>query len=111
MGVRRSPLAASDTPARAPTRARVKLSRYGWVRDLPDKRDLLYAAPPEVAAALPAKADLRGEFPAPYDQGSLGSCTANAIAGALQFVEMKEGQTPVVMPSVAVIAPLEPPTT
>ena len=77
----------------------MKLSRYGWVRDLPDKRDLLYAAPPEVAAALPAKADLRGEFPAPYDQGSLGSCTANAIAGALQFVEMKEGQTPVVMPS------------
>jgi C1A family cysteine protease len=29
----------------------------------------------------------------------LGSCTANAIAGALQYLECKEGQTPPVMPS------------
>jgi C1A family cysteine protease len=77
----------------------MKLQRYGWVRDLPDKRDLLYSAPPEIAAALPPRVDLRSEFPPPYDQGSLGSCTANAIAGGLQFLELKEGEQPAVMPS------------
>jgi C1A family cysteine protease len=77
----------------------VKLSRYGWVRDLPDKRDLLYAAPPEISQALPPSVDLRSQFPPPYDQGSLGSCTANAISGALQFLELKEGEQPAVMPS------------
>lgn len=77
----------------------MKLQRYGWVRDLPDKRDFLYSAPAEVAAALPPRADLRSQFPPPYDQGSLGSCTANAIAGALQFLELKEGEQPAVMPS------------
>jgi C1A family cysteine protease len=77
----------------------VKVQRYGWVRDLPDRRDLLYSAPPEVAAALPARVDLRSQFPPPYDQGQLGSCTANAIAGALQFLELKQGEAPSVMPS------------
>jgi C1A family cysteine protease len=72
---------------------------YGWVRDLPDKRDRLYSAPHEVAAALPPRVDLRTGFPPPYDQGALGSCTANAIAGALQFLELKEGEQPAVMPS------------
>jgi C1A family cysteine protease len=77
----------------------VKLQGYGWVRDLPDQRDLLYAPPPDIAAALPPKSDLRSGFQAPYDQGALGSCTANAIAGALQFLERKEGEVPPVMPS------------
>lgn len=77
----------------------MKLSRYGWVRDLPDQRDLMYEAPTAVAAALPAKVDLRSGFQAPYDQGALGSCTANAIAGALQFLEQKEGEAQPVMPS------------
>jgi len=77
----------------------VKVAGYGWVRDLPDQRDFLYAPPPAVAAALPAQADLRAQFPAPYDQEQLGSCTANAIAGALQFLEGKEGSPAPVMPS------------
>lgn len=77
----------------------MKVQRYGWVRDLPDQRDLLYAAPPDISAALPPKVDLRAQFPPPYDQGMLGSCTANAIAGALEFLEIKEQQQPPVMPS------------
>ena len=77
----------------------MKLARYGWVRDLPDVRDLLYATPSDVAAALPRSVDLRPGFQAPYDQGSLGSCTANAISGALQFLEQKEGANPPPMPS------------
>ena len=57
-----------------------KISRFGWVPDLPDARDHLYAAPPERLGRLPASVDLRPACPPVYDQGELGSCTANAIA-------------------------------
>ena len=77
----------------------MKLAHYGWVRDIPDQRDLLYAPPPAISAALPPRVDLRSQCPPPYDQGQLGSCTANAIAGALQFLEGKEGSPAPVMPS------------
>jgi len=66
------------------------IARYGWTPDLPDRRDLLYAAPPDVAKALPAKVDLRSKCPPVYDQGQLGSCTANSIAGAIEFDQMKQ---------------------
>jgi C1A family cysteine protease len=67
-----------------------KIQGYGWNPDLPDGRDLMYAAPPEVVTALPPKVDLRPECPAVYDQGQLGSCTANAIGAALEFDQMKQ---------------------
>ena len=67
-----------------------KIQGYGWNPDMPDGRDLLYAAPPEVATALPPMVDLRPQCPPVYDQGHLGSCTANSIAGALEFDQMKE---------------------
>jgi C1A family cysteine protease len=57
---------------------------------MPDPRDFLYAAPPQVLKALPAQADLRGSCPAVYDQGELGSCTANAIGGAFEFEQKKQ---------------------
>lgn len=41
-------------------------------------------------ASLPASVDLRSMCPKIYDQGQLGSCTANAINGAMQFSMMKE---------------------
>jgi len=56
-----------------------QIARYGWIPDLPDQRDHLYAAPVAILAALPAKADLRTRCPAVYDQGQLGSCTGNAM--------------------------------
>jgi C1A family cysteine protease len=58
---------------------------YGWLPDLPDQRDHLYAAPPTVLRRLPRRVDLRPECPPVFDQGSLGSCTANAIANAYRF--------------------------
>jgi C1A family cysteine protease len=42
------------------------------------------------ATGLPASADLRPQCPPVYDQGQLGSCTANAIAGAIQFDRLKQ---------------------
>lgn len=68
---------------------RHKLSHYGWVPDLPDARDHLYRAPKAVGP-LPKSVDLRPGCPAVYDQGELGSCTANAIAGAIEFDQRKQ---------------------
>jgi C1A family cysteine protease len=68
----------------------VKVQRYGWIPDLPDNRDHMYAAPPQFLAALPTSVDLRKECPPVYDQGQLGSCTANAIGGAMEFEQKKQ---------------------
>ena len=73
--------------------------RYGWICDIPDQRDHLYAAPGAALAALPAKIDLRRNCPAVYDQGQLGSCTANGIAGAIQYDRMKQNLKPDFTPS------------
>lgn len=67
-----------------------KVRRYGWIPDQPDQRDHLYSAPPEYLAALPPRVDLRRRCPAIYNQGQLGSCTANAIAAAVEFERMKQ---------------------
>jgi GH25 family lysozyme M1 (1,4-beta-N-acetylmuramidase) len=68
-----------------------KIARYGWKPDLPDQRDYSYAAPPGVMRKLPDRFDLRPQCPAVYNQGDIGSCTANAIAAALEFEMMKQG--------------------
>src|SRR4051812_32123287 len=59
--------------------------RFGWVPDRPDQRDLLYAAPLREIGVLPDNADLTKQMPEVYDQGQLGSCTANAIGAAFEF--------------------------
>lgn len=76
-----------------------KIARYGWIPDLPDHRDHFYAALPEVMAALPTSVDLRPQCPPVYDQGQLGSCTANAIAGAMEFDEKKQNFQTIFTPS------------
>lgn len=75
-----------------------KSSGLGWIRDLPDPRDQLYSAPLTVLKALPMSVDLKTEFPI-YDQGRIGSCTANALAGAVQFDRLKSKQAPDFVPS------------
>jgi C1A family cysteine protease len=68
-----------------------KVSRFGWVKDTPDPRDLLFSASPVLAAKpLPKSADLRPGCPPVYDQGQVGSCTANSIAGAFEFTQKKQ---------------------
>jgi C1A family cysteine protease len=74
-------------------------SKYGWIPDLPDHRDLVFAVPREVMPGLPGSVDLRSQCPPVYDQGTVNSCTANAIAAAYQFEEMKQGETGSFMPS------------
>ena len=64
---------------------------FGWVPDLPDARDLIYSATLSVMKKLLPKVDLRSKCPPVYDQGQLGSCTANALGGAFQFGQKKQG--------------------
>jgi C1A family cysteine protease len=67
---------------------------FGWVPDLPDARDHLFATRPATTGALPASVDLRPQCPTQvYDQGRIGSCTANAIAGAFEFDLLNEQLT------------------
>lgn len=65
-------------------------SRYGWIPDLPDHRDHVYATPVPLLAALPVRVDLRRHCPPVLDQGAIGSCTAHAIANAHRFDQMKQ---------------------
>ena len=68
-----------------------KVERYGWKPDKPDQRDFKFSLVKPVA--IPDKVDLRPGMPDVYDQGQLGSCTANAIGAAIQFEQMKQKVT------------------
>jgi C1A family cysteine protease len=68
-----------------------RIERYGWIPDIPDARDFMFSAPEAVLRSMPASVDLRSQCPPVYDQGQLGSCTANAIGGAFEFMQLKEG--------------------
>ena len=71
--------------------------RYGWRPDTPDMRDYLLAvAPPKT---LPATVSLRRSMPPVYDQGELGSCTANSVGAILEFNELKQKEPDAATPS------------
>jgi C1A family cysteine protease len=62
-----------------------KVPRYGWVPQLPDLRDAQLKI--DAVTSLPSSVDLSTapNMPPIYDQGQLGSCTGNAIAGAVDY--------------------------
>ncbi len=43
-----------------------------------------------VMKKIPSKIDLRPKSPAVYNQGHLGSCTANALSAAFEFARRKQ---------------------
>jgi C1A family cysteine protease len=70
---------------------------FGWVRDLPDHRDLQYAnhrMAMEAPLGLSPHVDLTPDFQGvePYNQGDLKACAPNAIAAAFQFDQLKQQQ-------------------
>lgn len=67
--------------------------KYGWKPDIPDFRDRSYRY---LHMVLPRKVDLRDRYHLIYDQGSLGSCTANALSMAYDFDRLQQNQEPTV---------------
>jgi len=63
---------------------------FGTHPDIPDHRDHKFQVPVRFKRSRPAAVDLRPFFPPVYDQGKLNSCSANAIAAAIWFDEIKE---------------------
>src|SRR3990172_1308024 len=73
----------------------------GWQRDLPDIRDLTAesneidkllsksAALKKARKTIPATVDLRQWCSPIEDQGNIGSCTANAAAGMMEYYERR----------------------
>ena len=61
----------------------ISIPKYHWVRDKVDKRDYLYAP---TVAKISTYVDLRPYCSSIEDQGRLGSCTGNAIAGAIELL-------------------------
>jgi C1A family cysteine protease len=61
-----------------------------WMPDLPDQRDYKFGVVYKIPVKLPASVDLRAQCSPVEDQGNLGSCTANSLAGALEFLERKD---------------------
>ena len=67
---------------------------YNWKRQPIDMRDYKVEEHFKLTAApLPVKTDLRDYMSAVEDQGQLGSCTGNAIVGALEYLENKQKLT------------------
>ncbi len=73
------------------------MRKYGWIPDVPDQRDVTYRA--VNIRSLPVKVDLRAQCPPVFDQGTLGSCTANAICSAHMFSQKKSGKDVFMTPS------------
>jgi C1A family cysteine protease len=69
----------------------------GWRRQLPDHRDILLTLTYD-PATLPGLVSLISLCPPVYDQGQLGSCSANAWCADVEFETIKQGK-PTVMPS------------
>jgi C1A family cysteine protease len=65
-----------------------KIKKYGWQPDLPDIRDLQYTPKETTLQSV----SLLGKYNMPpiYDQGDLGSCTANGIARLMEFYLMNK---------------------
>jgi C1A family cysteine protease len=59
-----------------------RIERFGWKPSLPDARDHVADTS---GLVIRDEVDPRKQMPAPYDQGHLGSCTANAVAGAFEY--------------------------
>jgi C1A family cysteine protease len=68
-----------------------RINRYGWKPSLPDARD--HIADTSDLVVLD-EVDPRADLPDVFDQGQLGSCTANAVAAAVEYDAKLNGTDP-----------------
>jgi C1A family cysteine protease len=66
-----------------------KIAKYHWAKQPVDPRDRPYTLS---AVAQPNIVDLRPYCSPIEDQGNLGSCTGNAIAGAIELLDKRAGK-------------------
>lgn len=64
----------------------VKTRAYGWRPDIPDVRDKIAT----LSCSIKSKVDLREKFGEIYDQGSIGSCTSNAVCSVFVFDQTRQ---------------------
>ena len=68
----------------------MKVRKLNWRPDLPDQRDHIFSPTRVSVNKLPKSKDLLHLCSPVEDQGELGSCTGNAIAGAIELLEKKK---------------------
>jgi C1A family cysteine protease len=85
-GLHRKPITKQFLPDALPMR----ITKYHWKADKIDTRDYLYA-PSSLSVAN--SVDLRPYCSPVEDQGNLGSCTGQAIAGAIELLDKRAGRT------------------
>jgi C1A family cysteine protease len=73
--------------------------KYGWIRQKKDKRDYVLSRPRIAKADLPVTVDLRDKMPPIFDQGPLGSCSAQAWSAAFKYALTKGGDMSAFIPS------------
>lgn len=65
--------------------------KWGWKPDLPDPRDKLYTTIRKMAAVqIPDFVDLSAKQTPVEDQLTIGSCTANALVAAREFLDFND---------------------
>jgi len=73
-----------------------QMKKYGWKPDLPDHRDQKIYFTENITKST---VDLRQKCPPVYNQGKLGSCTAQAIAFAYEYDQIKQDEKEPFIPS------------
>jgi hypothetical protein len=74
---------------RAKARHSLTQRRLNWKRSPVDERDFQYSAIEVVPTKLPALVDLRAYCSPIEDQGNLGSCTAQALVGLIEYLQLQ----------------------
>lgn len=65
--------------------------KFGWRPDNVDGRDKILRLGSGPLTDVPAKVDLREHCSVVENQYQVGSCTANSVVGALEYLDKKEG--------------------
>jgi C1A family cysteine protease len=76
----------------------------GWLKDLPDYRDFMYAAPPKAMKTFPPRKVVTDDKPKflsaktgqPWSQSSIGSCVAHGVGSLHLWVQMKQPRRDVI---------------
>lgn len=67
----------------------ISIPQFHWAKDKPDSRDYQYKP---TAAKAATSVDLRQYCSPIEDQGNLGSCTGQAVAGAIELLNKRAGK-------------------